>query len=95
MGHGLEGGLLARKRQSNLVRGKLSHQKDKQGFINYPSKAYKIRLSESKQGSPFQAVLAMYSVLLYRCEPQQETLFFFSLTSQGKGRLLLFYDSEL
>ena len=51
MGHGLEGGLLARKRQSNLVRGKLSHQKDKQGFMNSPSKAYKIRLSE--QGSPF------------------------------------------
>lgn len=53
MGHGLEGGLPARKRQSNLVRGKLAHQKDKQGFMNYPSKAYKIRLSESKQGSPF------------------------------------------
>lgn len=52
MGHGLEGRLPARKRRSNLVRGKLAHQKDKQGFMNYPSKAYKIRLSESKQGSP-------------------------------------------
>lgn len=50
MGHGLEGGLPARKRQSNLVRGKLSHQNDKQGFLNSPSK---IRLSESKEGSPF------------------------------------------
>lgn len=55
MGHGLEGRLPARKRQSNLVRGKLAHQKDKQGFMNSPSpsKAYKIRLSESKEGSPF------------------------------------------
>lgn len=48
MGHGLEGGLPARKRQSNLVRGKLSHQNDKQGFMNSPSK---IRLSESKEGA--------------------------------------------
>jgi hypothetical protein len=56
VGHGLEGGLPARKRQSNLVRGKLAHQKDKQGFMNSPSKAYKIKLSESKQGSPFVMV---------------------------------------
>lgn len=62
MGHGLEGGLPARKRQSNLVRGKLSHQKDKQGFINYPNKAYKIRVSESKQVNPF-----LYNVMKVWC----------------------------
>lgn len=51
MGHGLEGRLPARKRQSNLVRGKLAHQKEKKVFfMNYPSKATKIRLSESKEG---------------------------------------------
>lgn len=57
MEHGLEGRLPARKRQSNLVKGKPSPQKDKQGFMNYPSKAYKIRLSESKEGAPFPFVM--------------------------------------
>lgn len=40
-GHGLEGRLPARKRQSNLVRGKLAHQKDKQGLMNSPRRKIK------------------------------------------------------